>query len=120
MHEHVLVKVNACVDEKIAPLVEALNSIEGIVTIESCQEWFPDEACVLFYNGLNPSDWNMLGEVCFKISTLIREHAPDSGCITSLEWRGSNSQPWGRLAVNPDYINDAACAISLLSPVASC
>jgi hypothetical protein len=36
-HRPVNIKVNAPVDEGIAPLVLALNSIEGVMTIDSCQ-----------------------------------------------------------------------------------
>ena len=37
MHIEVPIKVNAYVDEGIAPLVEALNGFLGVVTLDSCE-----------------------------------------------------------------------------------
>lgn len=117
MHEQVCIKVNACVDKAIAPLIEALSSIEGVVTMESCQEWFPKEACVLFYYGFNLTDWEALGRLCFGLAEKIRKYSPDSGCIVSLEWQGNNDQPWGRLVVRPEYIGEVTDALCKLSVV---
>ena len=36
-HREVMVKVNAYVDERIAPLVQLLNSINGMMTWDSCE-----------------------------------------------------------------------------------
>jgi hypothetical protein len=36
-HREIMVKVNAPVDEGVAPLVSALSAVEGLVTMESCQ-----------------------------------------------------------------------------------
>lgn len=36
-HREIIVKVNALVDEGIAPLVLALSEIDGLQTLESCQ-----------------------------------------------------------------------------------
>ena len=37
MHKQVIAKVNAKCDEGIAPLVSALNGINGIITLDSCE-----------------------------------------------------------------------------------
>lgn len=36
-HRQVMIKVNVECDEGIAPLVHALNGINGVITLDSCQ-----------------------------------------------------------------------------------
>ena len=61
-HREIMVKVNAPVDEGIAPLVAALSSIDGLVTMESCQGDPPErDAFVVFRLG----SWRECGEFLF-------------------------------------------------------
>jgi hypothetical protein len=62
MHKQVMVRVNAPVDEGIAPLILALSDIPGVVTMESCQgEAGHSSAFVVFYM----DDWRACGELLF-------------------------------------------------------
>lgn len=119
-HEQILVKVNANVDKKIAPVIKALSSIDGLMTLSSCQALYPQEASILFEYMPNPAEpdltnWKVMGDLCFKISSAIRIVAPDSGCFVSLEWRGNNDQPFGKLSFDPEQTNDITSAVRSLS-----
>jgi hypothetical protein len=62
MHKEVMIKVNAAVDEGIALLVAALSSVDGLITMESCQgEPFQRNAFVVFRLG----SWRKCGEFLF-------------------------------------------------------
>ncbi|MGC2423320.1 MAG: hypothetical protein WA666_03085 [Nitrospirota bacterium] len=108
MRKQACVKVKAWVDERVAPLVEALSKINGLMTFESCEEWTPNEAVVLFTFGASTKKEKLVS-FCGKLSEILRDL--DCGVVISLEWRGSNDQPWGRLAVTPDHITDIARTI---------
>ncbi len=56
------VKVNAQVDRGVVALIEALNAVPGLRTMESC-ETDGDEAWVCFDAGA--ASWNQLGEIVF-------------------------------------------------------
>jgi hypothetical protein len=53
-HRTVIVKVNADVDERVAPLVEALNSIDGVFTIDSCEDRGEGVGSVYFHAEPDP------------------------------------------------------------------
>ncbi len=62
VHPQAWVKVNAQVDRGVVPLIEALNSIPGLRTMESC-ETDGEEAWVCFDAG--SENWNKLAEIVF-------------------------------------------------------
>lgn len=64
IHRQVWVKVNAQVDAGIASLIEALNSFQGVRTVESC-EGNGDSAWLCFDCG--EQDWSALCEFVFKV-----------------------------------------------------
>lgn len=54
-HKQVMIKVNAECDENIAPIVLALNEINGIVTLDSC---------LIFYILVKNNTWqNTIGYI---------------------------------------------------------
>ena len=55
MHEQVAVKVNGFCDRGIQSLVLALNEIDGVVTLDSCERGVYGEAYVFFT--LGNVDW---------------------------------------------------------------
>ena len=64
IHRQTWVKVNAPVDEGIAPLIEALSAFPGVRTIESC-EGNGDSAWVCFDCG--DEDWMNLSRFVLKV-----------------------------------------------------
>lgn len=82
-HRQVCIKVNAYVDVKIAPLIEALSHIPGIITEFSCEDirseleihaGFIPRAHVIFHVKEKYGDWLKLGEICNYIAKIISEY----------------------------------------------
>lgn len=66
-HKQVMVKVNAEVDEGIAPLVKALNEFEFIKTSGSCQGRPGDEDTAIFaYVYFFCGHWTKVADFVFK------------------------------------------------------
>jgi hypothetical protein len=60
-HPEVPIKVTAWVDEGVAPLVAALNSLDGVMTLDSCQGDSEKGAYVLFrYRDKGPLQFGSL------------------------------------------------------------
>lgn len=112
MHRQVCVKVNALVDAGVAELVEVLNSIEGVLTLDSCEGDAEHRAHVYFVFG---SDAHVLTEFVDRIGSSIR----GSGVwdyTASLEWFGSNDRPRALLSVPRERVADVASALRQLRP----
>ncbi|MFC1846162.1 transposase [Chloroflexota bacterium] len=76
-HKQVTVKVTAYVDEGIKELVEVLNAIPGVCTIESCEGYDSRPACVSLdygtdYNNNDKFDIHALVEFADKLWNTIR------------------------------------------------
>jgi len=113
-----MVKVNQFVDEGVVPLVLALNSIEGLVTLDSCQrDAMSGEAYVYFQYG---SKWQDLADMVQRLSCLMRGLNLCCGFSLSLEWLGSNDQPRANLSVKPEHVADVAAAIRPEALAAEC
>lgn len=109
MHSEVQVKVNAFVDEGVAPLVVALNAIDGVVTLDSCEEDAgTGEASVYFRYG---SSWQDLGALVKTIAELIQGIDLCCGVSVCLEWFGNNDQPRAHLSVRREHVADVARVI---------
>jgi hypothetical protein len=108
-HKEVQVKVNAFVDEYVAPLVIALNSIDGLVTLDSCEEDAgTGEASVYFTYG---SGWQEMGNLIEVLARLIRGLNLCCGFSLCLEWFGSNDQPRAHLSLRREHVADVARVI---------
>jgi hypothetical protein len=108
-HKETLVKVNAFVDEGVAPLVLALNSIEGVITLDSCErDVVSGEASVYFQYG---TGWQELGNLVEALARALRSLNLCCGFSASLEWFGSNDRPRAHLSVKPEHVADVAAAI---------
>ena len=107
-HKQTFVKVNAPVDEGIAVVVVALNQIDGVVTLDSCQRGATGEAYVYFTYG---NDWYELGTLLERLAAQLRTLNLCCGFSLSLEWFGSNDQPRARLVLRPEYAADIATVI---------
>ena len=107
-HTQVPVKVNALADEEIAPLVEALSAIGGLVTIESCQSSAEGQAFVYFAYG---QTWQELGEMADRLASMLRPLELCCGYSVMIEWFGSNDQPRAQLLTKPEHVAEIAAAI---------
>jgi len=107
-HEQVVVKVNAQVDKGIAPLVEALNGFDGVITLDSCERGVTGASYVFFLYG---SGWRELGRFPDWLSVRLRALDLCCGYSLRLEWFGSNEQPRAQLVLQPEYIDALAAAI---------
>lgn len=113
-HQQVLIKVNAEVDEGIAPLVLALNAIDGVITLDSCQEIGSNrEAWVFFSFG---ETWQDLAQLMQDLSSGLGDLSIHAGYSLSLEWLGSDDHPRAWLTVAPRNIGALAEGIERLAP----
>ena len=123
MHESVAVKVNALVDQGIAPLVEALSEIDGLITLDSCQGAPPEgaEAYVSFTYG-DGSDWAETGRLLERLSQSLRGCDLPFSYALRLEWYGGGNSPWAQLVLNPTGIDEMVRGIraSGLRSVSGC
>lgn len=117
-HEQVCIKVNAWVDKKIAPIIEALALIDGLESFESCQDWFPNVgfAHILFVYGYGDmkNNWKILGFICSKIAEAFRKH--NIGYIyTGFYWWSDNDMPYGYIMVKLEDTDNIVNAIRELA-----
>lgn len=103
-HREVWIRVNAKCDEGIAPLVIALNRLEGVVTVDSCENG-PWGAYVFFTYG---DSWQELAGLMQAISTELSKIVLPCGYTLSLEWLGSNDKPYARISLEPEYVRVVA------------
>jgi hypothetical protein len=121
-HKQICIKVNAWVDEKVAPIIEALALIDGLESFTSCQDWFPDVgfAHIEFYYGYGDmkKNWKVLGFLCSKISEAFREYSV-SYIYTGFHWWSDNDIPAGYIIVKPKDIENIVRAIQKLATTIS-
>ena len=100
MHKQVYLKVNAECDEGIAPLVAALNAIDGVITVDSCENdvW---GACVFFTFG---RDWRDLACLLQELSSLMSTLQIPCGYSLQMQWLGSNCKPRAQLLMEPEHV----------------
>jgi hypothetical protein len=109
MHREVPVKVNAMIDEGIAPLVLALNEEPRLLTVDSCQGDGEDSAYVyMLYGG--PA-----AHAAAFFTALAQELAKDSSRSADyelrLEWRTGNMEPLARLSTPRQSVPDLASTV---------
>jgi hypothetical protein len=108
MHRQVAVKVTALVDEGVAELVEALNRIDGVRTLESCQG-HADYARVLFVVG-NETNGVDLGLFLHRFVPILE---PFNGAHVDWFCPGYWSGAW--LHVHRNDVGALTLALSTLS-----
>ncbi len=104
-HKQIMIKVNAEVDEGVAPIVRVLNEINGIVTLDSCQQGIYGEAYVFF---IYRKDWQELGLLLNEMATILRENGICCECVLRMEWVGSNDHPRAKLSCGAGHVGDIA------------
>lgn len=113
VHAQTAVKVNALVDEGIAPLVEALNLFQGVLTIDSCQGGDCQKAYVWFHYGDSPGELaSFLHELSVSLGAFL-----DSCCefVILMEWLGGTETPTAKVVTDPDYISNLAEALQAVA-----
>jgi hypothetical protein len=114
-HKEVLVKVNAYVDEGLAPLVEVLNTFDKVHTWESCQgkpegEW----AYVLVGYG-TPEDtpFEEMATFANRLAFSLAKHfIAGSVVVITIEWSGYPLRPFIKLEVSSEDIEVVTLALS--------
>lgn len=121
LHKQICIKVNAFVDEKIAPLVAALGNIPEVITEYSCQDnrseneknsGYIPRAYIIFHVKEKYKDWARLGKVCDRIAQAISEYAHAE---ISLKWQ--DGKPIGKLEFNTEDTYWLTLAIEKLTRV---
>ncbi len=102
------IKRNVQVDEGIAELVTALNTVEGLETIDSCQGWPGGNwAAVHFYYG----DWKKIRRFLFKETSLALKNIEHKS-VTAEIW--GRSDPMGTVAMAAEVLPDVTVALKLM------
>lgn len=115
-HVEVPIKVTALVDEDIAPLVLALNSWEGILTVCSCQGRTDQSAYVYFNHakGIH-SLFSVVKSLANGLSRYIPgKDEPRNGYTLKIEWAegADGDHALACLSLNPLLIDSVSKLIS--------
>ena len=107
VHEQVMVKVNAPVDRGVAPLVAALNRLEDIVTVESCEGDEQRQAYVSFHAG---DSWRSLADLVHDLSVSLGSDTRLSDLFysISIEWCAGGENPLAYLRVPRQHVSTLA------------
>ncbi len=109
MHRQVPIKVNALVDEGIAPLVTALSRLAPVLTLDSCQGG--DGAPAYVYFGYSGPEENEL-TFFYRLAKAIAGQPHREPFFTlNLEWRSGNQRPLASLQCPPEAIAHLARAL---------
>jgi hypothetical protein len=104
-HAEVPVKVTAWVDAGVVPLVEALNSLDGVLTLDSCQGYNGGPAQVCFTSRGSVDD--LIGLVRY-LADLFNAKLDSANVILRLEWQACAEQPVADLLVGSDCLRAVA------------
>jgi hypothetical protein len=110
-HTQVVVKVNAEVDEHVAPLVSALNEFEGVITLDSCQGDKGLMAYVYFTRcGTSGELLSFVNELAANLNARLAARQNEYEMV--LEWTAGTEKPLAVLRTRPDYLTELATALS--------
>ena len=110
-HTQVVVKVNAEVDEQVAPLVSALNEFDGVLTLDSCQG---DGRCMAYVYFTRCGSSRELLSFVDELAAILnaRLSARQNEYQMRLEWAAGTEKPLAVLRTRPDYIDELVSALS--------
>ena len=113
--KQVRVRVNAWVDERVAPVIEALNDFPDLVTLGSHAGTDGQNAWVSFaHRQLDTNE--TLAFIQFLANELQSRIDNEVGCRVGLEWEVGNKNSMAKIEAPMHAINDLA---TVLSEVAS-
>ena len=109
MHIEIPIKVNAYVDEGIAPLVEALNGFLGVVTLDSCEGSGDSHGYVHF--AIRGDSTGTFSFVQHLSDALGRQLPSSSEYSVYIEWGDEAERPIGRIIVKQGCVEMLAKAL---------
>lgn len=112
VHKQVIIRVNTECDGGIAPLVQALNELDGVITLDSCERGVLGEGYVFFTCG---HKWQDIARLLQTISSALSKDNLDCGYTLRIEWFGSNEWPRAQIVVLPEHVTTLADHIRALS-----
>ena len=93
-------------------MVGALNAIDGLVTLDSCQHGALTDAGKAYVYFTYGSNWHELADLLDSLASGLREANLCCGFSLRLEWFGSNDRPRAQLALSPEHVADIAMGIT--------
>jgi hypothetical protein len=108
-HQEVPIKVTAWVDQGIAPLVSALNEIEGVVTLDSCQGDHEHPASVFFSHR---GDAQTTADFAADFAASLGPQDDAADYTLTAEWRVGADEPLFRLVCPAAHIDKLARVLS--------
>jgi hypothetical protein len=90
-HREIPLKVTAWIDEGIAPLVAALNELDGVITLDSCQGHGDDPPAHVFfaYRG----DEQDAALFVARLAAQLAPHESEADYDLIAEWRPGAAEP---------------------------
>ena len=119
MHSQIMIQVNAAVDVGISPLVQSLNKINGLMTVDSCQGTADSWAYVYFTcQGDSAQLLMLVKNLAESLSAQLVICTDDYRvCV---EWMAGGERPLAKLLVQPDYITTLADAVNTIAATTAC
>lgn len=109
-HRQVKVKVNAQVDEHIAPVIEALNHFENVVTVDSCQGKDDSKAYVYFtHSGSSGELLTFVDKFAASLNGYLNTREDEYRL--RVEWMAGSGTPLAELLMEQESISRLAHAI---------
>jgi hypothetical protein len=110
-HEQVWIKVNAQVDRGVAGVVAALNCLNGLRTIASCEGVSGEKPAYVYFNY---GDWRKVGQLCFEVIGPPLWGRLKSSVTISFEIF-NESEPMAKLAFDKEATNVVASVLAELT-----
>jgi hypothetical protein len=108
-HPEVPVKVTAWIDEGVVPLVVALNELDDVMTLDSCQGDATNDAYVLFCCRRAAS---AAGAFAVALAVALADSSDGLDYTLRAEWRAGAGEPLLKLSCPPDAIQTLADLVS--------
>lgn len=115
-HPQTFVMVRVRCDVGIAPLVEALNSIDGVLTLDSCQEWHNGQAHIFFTYGHEwESNWKNVAVLVQTISEELDKQGNPCDFKIRMEWSNGSIDPRAVILIEPKHADAIATYLKKVS-----
>lgn len=108
-HAEVPVKVTAWIDEKVVPLVLALNEFDDVMTLDSCQADATGSAYVMFCSRKEPQ---VACAFAIALAAVLAERGADLDYTFRAEWHSGTGEPLLKLSCPPEAIKSVANLLS--------
>ena len=109
MHTEIPIKVNAWVDEGIAPVVEALNACSEVMTLDSCQG--EEDFCAYVYFK-HVGSQEQQSRFFFDLADALSREPDRCGFDLRLEWLAGNAEPMAQICTNHAHVDRLASVLT--------